>query len=67
MRIHRDITTERVMEAVEARMTTLENPGFCVACGEDADGVEPDARNYPCDCCGEKAVFGAEELLMQIA
>lgn len=41
-----------------------ENEGFCVACGETAYGVEPDARNYECESCGEEKVFGAEELLI---
>lgn len=55
------------MEAVEEQMTSLSNPGFCVACGEDADGCEPDARKYKCECCGERAVYGAEELLLYLA
>ena len=29
--------------AVEHRMSALANPGFCLACGIDANGVEPDA------------------------
>jgi len=41
--------------------------GFCASCGDLADGVEPDARNYTCGSCGEPAVFGAEELLMYVA
>ncbi len=36
--------------------------GFCTACGEEAFGVEPDARNYECESCGERKVFGASEL-----
>lgn len=48
------------MAAVEAD----DNLGFCIACGEEAFGVEPDARNYECEACGESKVFGAEELLM---
>lgn len=39
--------------------------GFCKGCGAEAYGVEPDARNYECDECGERKVFGAEELIMQ--
>jgi hypothetical protein len=38
--------------------------GFCVACGADAAGVRPDARNCKCKNCGEPAVFGADELLL---
>lgn len=38
--------------------------GLCIACGAERDCCEPDARNYECEVCGEKKVFGAEELLM---
>ena len=40
------------------------NEGFCVACGESASGVEPDARRYECESCGERRVYGAGELAM---
>lgn len=64
MRIHTSITTERVVAAVQRGMCSLDNPGFCILCGCDAEGVEPDARKYLCEACGEKAVYGAEELLL---
>ena len=54
------ITLEQIMEACAAD----DCRGFCVACGEEAYGVEPDARNYECESCGERQVFGAEELLI---
>jgi hypothetical protein len=38
--------------------------GFCLACKQEAYGIEPDAREYKCDSCGEHKVYGAEELLM---
>lgn len=39
--------------------------GVCLACGDwTAGGVEPDARNYPCDRCRARQVFGAEEALV---
>jgi predicted RNA-binding Zn-ribbon protein involved in translation (DUF1610 family) len=41
--------------------------GLCIACGQEVDGVEPDARNYPCDACGADRVFGAEEIILQFA
>ena len=63
MRIHPSITPERVMDAVKRRETDLENPGFCLACGEEQEGCEPDACNYQCESCGEYQVFGAEEIL----
>ena len=51
-----------VMAAVEED----DNTGFCLACGEQAFGVEPDARNYECDSCGAEQVYGAEEILMMM-
>jgi hypothetical protein len=42
-----------------------EDMGFCVKCGAEAYGVEPDARKYECDECGAEAVYGVEELLLR--
>lgn len=67
MKLHESITTDRVIAAVKEGMFSLGNPGICRACGEDADGCEPDARNYVCEVCGEAQVFGAEELLMEVS
>jgi hypothetical protein len=38
--------------------------GFCIECGNEQSGCEPDARKYECDCCGAHAVYGAEELIL---
>lgn len=57
------ITVDQILAAVEADQCI----GFCVACGEEHFGVEPDARNYPCDACGMRKVFGAEDLLLRLA
>ena len=48
MKIHKSITALRAMEACERQMTSLDNPGFCIVCGEEADGCEPDAMGR-CD------------------
>ena len=64
--LHPSITADRVLDAVERRMTTLDNPGFCLACGNEAGGVEPDARKYKCEACGERQVYGADELLVRM-
>jgi len=40
------------------------NEGFCLACGEEQGGVEPDARQYKCAACGAFKVYGPEELTM---
>jgi hypothetical protein len=67
MKIHPSITLDRIEHAARAQMFGLENPGFCIACGADADGCEPDARKYKCEACGERAVYGAQELLLMVA
>lgn len=54
------ISLERIMEAVESG----DYKGFCTECGGEAYGVEPDAREYECESCGAKKVYGAEELLI---
>ena len=53
-----------VMTAAEESMFGSEYLGFCVACGYEQDGCEPDARKYTCEDCGSKTVYGAEELIM---
>jgi len=52
---------EQVMDAVSQD----DNIGFCIVCGEEHSGVEPDARNYKCDSCGENKVFGAEQIIIE--
>lgn len=66
MPMHSSLTADRITEAAERQMFGLDNPGFCLACGAENDGCEPDARSYKCEACGEKKVFGAQELLFMI-
>ncbi len=66
MKMHPSITAKRIADACERRANSLDNPGFCIACGVDAEDCEPDARNYTCNSCGEHKVFGAEELAIMI-
>ena len=66
MKMHPSVTPERVTEAVERARLSPDNPGFCIRCGADAEGVEPDARKYECESCGEAGVYGAEELLIRL-
>ena len=58
-------TEDAIIDACERRNTSLDNPGFCIFCGEEVEGVEPDAQEYHCECCGEPGVYGAEELLIR--
>ena len=58
--VHPSITPDRLLEAID----TLDYVGFCLSCGAEASGVEPDATRYTCEACGEAQVYGAEELLL---
>ena len=64
--IHPSLTAARVLDAVDLQHSSLENPGFCIRCGAEHQGLEPDARRRPCDQCGSNSVYGAEELLIMI-
>lgn len=66
MKIHKSITVARVMRAAESEMFGMDNPGFCIACGNEQDNCEPDAREYPCENCGENKVYGAQELMFML-
>jgi DNA-directed RNA polymerase subunit RPC12/RpoP len=53
------ITLDQILNAVQ-----YDYMGICIACGNEQEGVEPDARGYECEDCGKPKVYGAEELLM---
>lgn len=54
-----------VITEEEYRSLTYDSsPGFCLSCGLECDGVEPDAKRYECESCGVKLVYGLEELLL---
>lgn len=58
------VTLEQVLAVIESGE---DSAGFCVACGYQTDGVEPDARKYRCPACERQTVYGAEELLIRMA
>jgi hypothetical protein len=60
------LTLSRVMAAVEDSTFGMSSAGFCLDCGADADGVEPDAGEYKCEECGQMRVYGAEAVLMMV-
>lgn len=62
--MHESITSKRVIAAVEESTTGMGTTGFCLACGEDQEGCEPDMEGGLCESCGEHKVMGAEDLLM---
>lgn len=50
------------LEQIEAAISEMN--GFCLACGEEAYNVEPDAEKYPCETCDAKQVYGAEQIVL---
>ena len=66
-KVHDSVTFARVQEACERYTSSLDNPGFCLECEQEADQCEPDAREYECEHCGGKRVYGAMEVLLCVA
>jgi hypothetical protein len=60
------LTDEVIGDACHRRASSLDDPGFCLICGNEQGGCEPDARNYRCEACGAEQVFGIEELILEI-
>ena len=63
MAVETKVTLDMVIQAVEED----DNSGFCLACGDQTYGIEPDAHEYTCESCGEPKVYGAEELLFMLS
>lgn len=62
--VHESITLSRLVPLVEESLFGITDYGICLACGDEVTGgVEPDARGYRCEACGERAVWGAPEAL----
>lgn len=66
-KVHPSLTPERVLRAAEGQMYGDENPGFCLACGAERDGCEPDAEEYECEECHEFQVYGACRIMEEFA
>lgn len=56
----------RIFKMTESTYYALDSDlcGLCVSCGSEQLGCEPDARRYPCEACGKRTVYGAQELLL---
>lgn len=67
MKLPAGLTTKKIEAAARRNQRTLDDVGFCLGCGAEAHGVEPDARGYECEACGEPRVYGAEELVLMTA
>lgn len=60
------MTEKEVVEMSEEEYHEMcdEYGGICLSCHHHQYGVEPDAREYVCEECGDKQVYGVEELLI---
>lgn len=58
------LPTSLTLAMVTESVANDEDEGWCLSCGEIAYSIEPDARCYECEACGEKQVFGNEEILL---
>jgi len=65
--VHATITLDRVIVGVDQHNRFLDDVGFCLACGAEADGCEPDAERYRCEACDAPQVYGAEQLLIYLS
>jgi len=53
-----------VLTEEEWKLAVAEMFGYCIECGAERECCEPDAREYECEECGSRSVYGAEELLL---
>ena len=60
------INNANLLKKAKRAVENGEMIGYCLACGAEADGVEPDAREYECESCGASEVYGAEELIIML-
>ena len=56
------LTFTQLLDVIEGD----EDIGFCIACGAEHYGIEPDARKYTCEACDLPKVYGAEELVLML-
>lgn len=59
----------RQIVSLDDVLTACENDdaiGFCLTCGTQADGIEPDTLDSECEACGAFRVCGTDELLIRL-
>lgn len=59
--VHPSLDLDYVMERAQDCQVGLDTTGFCLKCGVEQEGCEPDMRRGECEACGANAVYGAEE------
>jgi hypothetical protein len=50
----------------DAAFNSSSSVGFCMECGAEHDGKEPDTEKDECEKCGSNSVYGAEQILLII-
>lgn len=53
-----------VMTAEFQRLAMDGTTGFCLACGHDQEGCEPDTKKDVCESCEAPKVYGLEQLII---
>ncbi len=57
--------TTFALEGLEESLLVDGTEGYCVVCGDQQNGVEPDAREYHCFECELDSVFGVEQIIIE--
>lgn len=66
MKRHPSLTPARLCTAVQSTIFGFGNPGFCLVCGLEHEGIKPTARGEECEACQAMYVYGAEEILLSL-
>jgi hypothetical protein len=60
--IHKSISNDRIIGALDLLLRNTAQPGFCICCGVDVEDVELDAVACKCRSCGEYGVCSTDQL-----
>jgi hypothetical protein len=52
------------LQQLEDAFASDSSIGFCLACGAENEGIEPDAGKYTCLYCKAAKVYGVESLML---
>lgn len=64
--VSRNITVEMVEDALESSVFDTDYISYCILCGAEHQGFEPDTRGAICDHCNDEAVYSVEELVLWV-
>ena len=64
--ICKQIMNEIIDEGMALELGEMDTTGICYKCSETRDGCEPDAVEYECYECGEKAVHGLGNAILDM-